>query len=160
MRVAVVYYSMSNNTEYVAKKIKERMDCDLIRLNPVKEYPSKGIMKFFWGGKSAMMGEMPPLEPYQFDANIYDYIIFGSPVWAARFAPPIKTFINENINKLKYRKIGAYVCYSGSGADAALDRLEESLGKPLENKLTLIDPMNKPSSSKEQAIEEFISRIN
>ena len=41
MKVAIVYYSMSGNTEYVAKKISEKMDADLIELMPEKEYPNK-----------------------------------------------------------------------------------------------------------------------
>ena len=62
MRKVVVYYSMSGNVDYVAKMIAKKIRADLIRLIPKKEYPSKGFQKFYWGGKSAIMGDMPELE--------------------------------------------------------------------------------------------------
>ena len=54
MKTAIVYYSMSGNTEYVANCIKERVGADLIKIVPTKEYPSKGAMKFIWGGVMKM----------------------------------------------------------------------------------------------------------
>ena len=71
MKKAIVYYSMSGNTEYVAKYIAEKVNVDLIRIEPKKQYPNKGFRKFFWGGKSALMGETPELESYSFDESKY-----------------------------------------------------------------------------------------
>jgi len=62
MKTIVVYYSMSGNTKYVADLIKKELKCDTLELKPVKEYPSKGFKKFFWGGKSSVMKESPNLE--------------------------------------------------------------------------------------------------
>ena len=50
MKTAVVYYSMSGNTELAAERIAAVLGADLIRLTPVKAYPDKGFRKFFWGG--------------------------------------------------------------------------------------------------------------
>ena len=106
---AIVYYSMSGNTEYVSDYIAGKVDADLIRIIPQKEYPNSGFKKFFWGGKSAVMGETPALEPYEFDGDKYDHIIFGTPVWASCFVPPIRTFIKENKEKLVGKKISVFV---------------------------------------------------
>ncbi len=159
MRVAVIYYSMFNNGEYVAKKIQEKINnCDLIRIYPVKEYPSKGLRMFFHGGKGAMQGEMPELKEYDFDANKYDYIIIGSPVWASRITPPIRTFINDNRDKLLNKKIGAYVT-SGGGCPKALDRLEDFLGKKIDNKLDIVLPLQRKNEDTDKKIDEFIERV-
>lgn len=87
MRTAIAYYSMSGNTKYVADKIagelKDSDEVDIIRIDPEKAYPDKGARKFFWGGKSAVMGEKPKVQPYEFEAEQYDRIIIGTPVWAA-----------------------------------------------------------------------------
>ena len=160
MKVAIIYYSMSGNVEYVAKKIAERVDADLIRIVPKKEYPNKGFKKFFWGGKSAVMGETPELEDYSFDETLYDYIIFGSPVWAARFTPPIRTFIKDNKDKLKDKKIAAFACYSGSGADKAIEQLKAYIGiDKFDAELKLIDPKDRHSDEKDKQIEEFSNKI-
>ena len=96
MKIAIVFYSMSGNTEYVANEISKRIDVDLIKIEPEKTYHDSGMKKFFWGGKSAIMGETPNLKSYNFNSNKYDLIIFGTPVWASNFTPPIRTFIKEN----------------------------------------------------------------
>ena len=69
MKSLVVYYSMSGNVKQTAELISEVSGADLLALHPVKEYPSKGAKKFIWGGKSALMGDKPKLQPYIFEAK-------------------------------------------------------------------------------------------
>ena len=104
MKKAIIYYSMSGNTDYVANYIAEKTNSDLIRIEPKKEYPNKGFIKFLWGGKSAIMGETPPLEKYEFDSDLYDYLVIGTPVWASSFTPPIRTFSISTICTLLFVK--------------------------------------------------------
>ena len=113
MKTAVVYYSMSGNSEFTAKKISDKIGADLIKIQPEKAYPDKGIRKFIWGGKSAVMGDTPKLLPYEFDADKYDEIIFGFPVWASSPAPPIKSFIKENLSKISDKSFSVFACCMG-----------------------------------------------
>ena len=160
MKKAIVYYSMSGNTEFVAKKISEKIDADLIKIQPKKEYPNKGLRKFLWGGKSAVMAETPELEQYEFDSEKYDCIIFGTPVWASSFTPPIRTFIKENKEKIKEKKIAVYMCFMGGGADKALMKLKKVLDiNDFNAELILIDPKEKNSPEKEKQIEEFCEKL-
>lgn len=159
-KIAIVYYSMSENTDYVAKNIFKKMEADLIRIVPKKEYPDTGFKKFFWGGKSAVMKETPTLEKYEFDSNKYDYIVFGTPVWASSFAPPIRTFIEENKENLKDKKIAVFVCYSGMGADKAIEKLKKCLEiNDFCSKLTLVDPREKELDENKEEIDEFCEEI-
>ena len=121
MKTAVVYYSMSGNTDYTAKSIAEGLDADLIEIRPEKAYPDKGFRKFFWGGKSAVMAEKPELRPYQYEAGKYDTVIFGFPVWAGNVAPPIRTFIRDS--KPEAARFAAFACQGGSGAEKRLRRM-------------------------------------
>ena len=41
MKTAVVYYSMSGNCKFVAEQIATVLQCDQIRVEPVKSYPDK-----------------------------------------------------------------------------------------------------------------------
>ena len=120
MKTLIVYYTLEGNTHYAAKKIASAIGADVLRINPVKTYPKKGFRKFFWGGKSAVMAETPELEPYTFDAFSYDRIVFGFPVWAGNVTPPIRTFIKDN--ELSGKRIAAFACQSGSGAEKAFER--------------------------------------
>ena len=158
MKALIVYYSMGGNTEYVAKKIAQQIDADLLRLEPEKEYPSSGFKKFLCGGKSAVMAEKPKLKPYQFNADIYDMIVFGFPVWAGNITPPIRTFINDN--NLKAAQYAAYACQSGSGAEKAFSKLKECLGHDLAKTMVLIDPKDKYDPAKDLQIDEFCQTLN
>lgn len=163
MRTAIVYYSMSGNTKYVADKIADGLkasgEVDIIRIESKKAYPDKGAKKFFWGGKSAVMGETPALQPYEFNMAKYDRIIFGTPVWASTFVPPLRTFIHENPD-VKGKKIAVFTCFSGGGADKAIDKMKKYLGvKNFEAELILIDPKDKVKAEDDVQIAEFCSAL-
>ena len=157
MRTAIVYYSMSGNTRFVAERIAEKVNADIIRIQPIKSYPNQGVKKFIWGGKSAVMGEKPQLEPYEFKLGQYDRIIFGTPVWASNFAPPIRTFIHDNRSVLE-KKIAVFMCFSGGGADKAMDKMKKYIGvDKFEAELVLVDPKKNVKPENDAKIEEFCS---
>ena len=96
MKRLIVYFSLEGNTEYIAEELSKTLSADKLRLIPKKTLHTSGFGKFFWNGKSAVMAEKPELEPYDVDLSAYDQIIFGFPVWAGTFTPPLRTFISEN----------------------------------------------------------------
>ena len=158
MKSLIVYYSLEGNTEYAAGKIASELGADILKIEPVKTYPDKGFRKFFWGGKSAVMAETPELKPYDFEADKYDRIIFGFPVWAGNVTPPIRTFVKDN--NLKGKHISAFACQSGSGAEKAFEKLKGALEiEKLEAELVLIDPMNRPNEANEKKIKGFCARL-
>ena len=158
MKTLIVYYSHDGNTEDTAKKIASACGFDLLRIAPAKAYPESGFRKFFWGGKSAVMAETPKLEPYTFDAEAYDRVIFGFPVWAGNVTPPIRTFVKEQ--DLRGKRIAAFACQSGAGAEKAFGKLKAALGiETLEAELVLIDPKDKPSAENEKKLEAFCTEL-
>ena len=160
MKTLVVYYSLEGNTEYVAKKIAAATGADLLRLVPKKAYRDKGLAKFFWGGKSAVMGEKPALEPYDVDLASYDRIVLGFPVWAGSFTPPLRTFVDEHKGELKGKRVSAFACQSGSGAEKALAKLRSFAGiDTFERQAILIDPKEKTSPETDAKIDAFCSRL-
>ena len=155
----VVYYSLEGNTEYAANAIASAIGADLLRIEPVKAYPGSGFKKFFWGGKSAVMAESPALRPYAFEPEKYERIIIGFPVWAGNVAPPIRTFVKEN--DLSGKRIAAFACESGAGAEKAFGKLKRCPGiEKLEAELILIDPKKKPSAENEANIRTFCERLS
>jgi len=156
MKSVIVYYSMSGNVCMVAEEVAKHLGADLLEIKPVKAYPDKGIIKFLWGGKCAVMGETPKLEPYTFDAEGYDTIIFGTPVWASNITPPLRSFIKENADALNGKRVAAFVCYAGGGADKAIGKLKALLGvATLAGELILVDPKDKPQAEHLSQIEAF-----
>ena len=161
MKKILVYYSMTGNTDYVAKFIKNIIDIDLLRIEPVKEYPNSGFKKFFWGGKSALMKETPNLNKYIFKADKYDEIIIGSPIWAGNIAPPIRTFIKENKDKLSNKKISLVISNSGGNPNRAVEGVKKELNiKKINAILVLKDPKDKPQTANLEKINDFINEID
>lgn len=160
MKTAVIYYSMSLNTFYVASIIAKELKADLICLEPEEAYPDSGVKKYFWGGRSALMKDKPALKPYSFEADKYDVIILGTPVWASCYTPPLRTFIEKYGQQLKKKRLGAFACYSGIGASKALDKLKNDLAiKDFGATLTIVDPKDKKSTEKDNRILDFCHRI-
>ena len=169
MKTAIVYYSMSENTTWIAERVAEVIgkkdpseSVDLIRIEPVKAYPSTGAKKFIWGGKAATMKNKPKLVPYEFDADRYDRIIIGTPVWAGTFTPPIRSFIEENRNELEGKKIAAFASSSGGQdqSDKALSKLKKFLGlESLIAEFGLTDPKDKPEEKNDALIRDFCEKI-
>ncbi len=159
MKTAIVFYSMSGNTAFAARRIAELLHADMIEITPRKAYPDKGFRKFLWGGKSAVMAETPALVPCEFEAEQYEQIIFGFPVWAGNVAPPLRTFVRDRQKELKGKRIAAFACQSGSGAQKAFAKLAACLGiDRFAAEMILIDPKDKPKPDTEEKISEFCGR--
>ena len=159
MKTAIVYYSMSENTKYVADKIAEKIEADIIQIKPVKAYPDEGAKKFIWGGKSVVMGEKPILQPYEFSVEKYDRIILGTPVWASNFTPPVRTFIKENPD-IRGKKIAVFTCFSGGGADKAIKKMKKYIGiEEFEAELILVDPKENRKVEDDEKIDAFCQRL-
>lgn len=160
MKRLIVYFSLEGNTEYIADELSKTLSADKLKLIPKKAYATSGFSKFFWGGKSAVMAEKPELEPYEADLTAYDEIIFGFPVWAGTFTPPLRTFIIENKAALKDKKIAAFACQSGSGAEKAFAKLQECLGvDSFVETAIFIDPKSKPSEENALKLSLFVKKL-
>ena len=160
MKDLIVFYSLEGNTGYVAEKLRDRLDADVLVLVPKRAYSDKGFTKFLWGGKSAIMGEKPELEDYEADLSKYGRIIFGFPVWASNFTPPLRTFIEDNREGLAGKRFAAFACQAGSGAEKALIKLEKYLQETaFEQTAVFIDPKAKQSAEKDRQIDEFADAL-
>ena len=160
MESIIVYYSMLGNTEYAADKIAKATGSDVLRIAPDKAYPDKGAKKFLWGGRSAVLGEKPKLLPYDFKADDYDLVILGTPVWASNITPPLRTFVSDNKESLRGKRLAVFTCYSGGGAEKAIGKLQKLLEiDSFEAELILTDPKNKPSEENEAKLDSFCAKI-
>lgn len=155
MKTLIVYYSMGGNTAFAAQRIADKLGAETLRLEVQNAYPEKGAKKFFFGGKSALMGEKPALKPYDFDGSV-ERVVFGFPVWASRVTPPLRSFIEENRAALGNLRVAAFACQMGGGGEKALESLRAFLGvEAFEAQTILIDPKDKPSEKNERLIEDF-----
>ncbi len=124
MKILVAYYSLGGNTKFIAETIAQEIGADILALKLKKEISSKGFMKYFWGGRQAIMKKEPELLPLDKDATQYDVIFIGTPIWAWTFTPPIRTFFSQV--KLKGKKIALFTTSEG-GAGKTFNNMKEKL---------------------------------
>lgn len=157
MKIAVVYYSLEGNTKFAAEKIAERLGADPIELKCVKAFPTGKVGKFFWGGKSVAFGEKPELMPYDFNADDYDVVVIGSPVWASKYASPLKTFFAEN--DISGKRLGFFVCSAGGKTDKCFAEMKRDAKQEGAATLSLIDPLKKQTPENDAKIDKFCERL-
>lgn len=160
MKTLIVYYSLEGNTKYVAEKIAEQTGADLLCLEPEKAYPTGKVTKYLWGGRSAVMGDTPELKPYTLELQTYDTVIFGTPVWASTYTPPLRTFIKKHKDELKNKKIAFFACSAGGSAEKCFVNLQEELGcSEIVATLRLTDPAQRQKNQNDTEIEAFCKKI-
>ena len=158
MRTAVVFYSLEGNVRYAAEKTAKALDAVMVELVPVKAYPDKGIKKFMWGGKAAVMKDKPELQPYGFSAGDYDLVVLCTPVWAGTFTPPLRSFLAEN--DLSGRKVAVIASSSGGNADKCILQLQKEAGvEKLVAQVSLVDPKARPTEENEARLAAFIRQL-
>ena len=68
--------------------------------------------------------------------------------------------MKENREALQEKKIAAFACQSGSGAEKAFGKLKGLLGiEAFEAELILIDPKTKEDPANEDRIREFCQKL-
>ena len=153
MRTLIAYFSLEGSTAYIAEELARRLGADTLRLRPLEAYHTGGFKKYFWGGKSAVMGEAPELESYDIDPAGYDLVVLGTPVWAGRCTPPLRTFLSQH--SLAGKRVAAFAGASGSFPLRAFDRLAELAGTPL----VCTELFRDPRTGKDPAVNEKLDRF-
>ncbi len=110
LRVLVVYYSFEGNPKLIAEAIAEETDCRILKLDVEKPIVNIST-KYVVGGKQVILKEKPKLMPYNFDAENYDLLFIGTPVWAWNYSPALRTFFSENM--IQNKKIALFSCNGG-----------------------------------------------
>ncbi len=149
MKTLVIYYSLEGNTRLIAQAIAQVTGADILELKPETEPPSKGFMKYFWGGRQVMTKEQPQLLPLGKDPQAYDLIFVGTPVWAFSYAPALATFFSQV--KIAGKKIGLFCC-SGGGKGKTLEKMAQRLeGNEIAGQIHFVEPLRRGQS---QAVEK------
>ena len=158
MAFAVIYFSLEGNTKFAAQRLAGELRADQLPLIPVKKYPMGKFSKYFWAGKSAFFREAPKLEAYRFDADKYNAILLGTPIWASTFAPPLRTFLRAN--RLAGKKVAFFASCSGGSADKCFEELKkEAPGSIVLDTLKLIDPAKGEKPEEARRMVDFCAKL-
>jgi len=150
-KILIAYYSLEGNVDFVARNLAKEIGADLFRIETVKEYPKKGLAKFFHGGKDAVTNACPELKTPLPDLTPYDLIVIGTPVWASRPASPINTILKSA--DFTGKKIAAFASSAGGNTGKTFDAI--STGLKNKGRLFATASFKNPLRSNEAATEEI-----
>ncbi len=159
MKPLIVYYSLEGHTRFIADTLAKQLDADQFELKPQKEFPTGGFRKFFWGGKSVLLNEKPPLTNETIVLENYDPIFLGTPIWASSYAPPITTFLSTY--EIRGKRLAFFACSSGGNAKRCWEKLQKALGgqNTILGTIDFVDPKPEESPEIESRVSGWLSEI-
>ena len=120
-KILIAYYSLEGNVDFLARELAKETGADLFRIETVKEYPKKGLAKFFHGGKDAVLNVRPELKAALLDLSAYDTVVIGTPVWASRPASPINTVLASA--DFAGKRLAAFASSAGGNVGRTFDMI-------------------------------------
>lgn len=157
MKRLIVYYSLSGNTEEVCKKIAEKLNCDILKIDTVKAMPTSFVGRIIVGGGQVAFNKIPEIKPINKDISFYDEIFIGTPIWNSKGVPAINTFLKDD--SVCKKVTGLIITSGGGNIDKCLKGLENKIPN-VKYKVSLLDRKHKDYEFNNEKINKFIETIN
>ncbi|MBQ7524729.1 MAG: flavodoxin [Alphaproteobacteria bacterium] len=122
-KTLVVYYSVSGNTEGIAKQIQSKLNCDIKELETKEAYPSdyEELTKV---AKEQLEKDTTPELKEDVDVSNYDIVFVGTPVWWSKMAVPVKAFLKGG--NFSGKTIIPFITHGGSGRCSIPEDMRET----------------------------------
>ena len=153
----VVYYSLSGNTEEAAKKIAEKLEADIIKIDTEKAMPKGFAARIIVGGGQVMMNYIPKLKPLEKDPADYDELILGSPIWNSKGVPAINAFLQDE--KAAAKVTSLFFLSGGGDTKKGLEAITKKLPN-MKNSVSLLDKKHQDSKDNDAKIQKFVEIVN
>ena len=129
MKCAVVYFSWSGNTRFAAETIAKKTGADLYEIKAETPYNSN-YGKCCDEAKPECYGKtLRPIKPIEgLDLAKYDLVFVGSPNWWGTMAPPVRTWVSQNKDALKGKKVCLFQTHGGGGMQRVGKEFAETVG--------------------------------
>jgi len=124
MKILVAYYSRTGTTKKVAEEISKTLKADLDEI--VDKKNRTGALGYVIAGKDASLKKLTEIN-FKKDPKNYDLVILGTPTWAWKMTPALRTYLNQNNSKLK--NLAYFVTMGGSGGDSVIKEIEKIVNK-------------------------------
>jgi len=89
MKSIVIYYSNKGSNGFLAKKVAEKLSCEIEKIRPRLD-----VQLFL------MMGISFGIKPIKANLTEYDRVILCGPIWVGKFITPLKVFVKKYKNEI------------------------------------------------------------
>jgi flavodoxin len=157
-RKLVVYYSLDGSTRFVAQAIAEETGADLLELQPRRPMPAGGL-RYALGGMQAVFGARPALQALNRDPDEYDLVFIGTPIWASRMTPAVRSFLLQA--NLKGKKVALFCTFRGNPGKTFETMRESLAGNEIVGQTEFLEPLKNETENTARAqgwAREMVSR--
>lgn len=130
-KVAVVYFSWSpdGNTRFAAQTIAKAASADIFEIKAEVPY-SSDFNDCCDEAKPECYGKkLRAIKPVEgLDLAKYDVVFFGTPNWWGTIAPPLRTFLTQNLGGLKGKTVCLFQTHGGGGMQRLGKEFAEVVG--------------------------------
>lgn len=131
MKNLIVYYSFTSNNEKIAEYLRNKLSCDIDRIETVKK--RNGFSILF----DLVFKRNPAIKSIPHYLSNYEHVIFIAPIWAGKVATPLKTFLLREKGNIKSY---SFITLCGGGNPKQKQNIENELTSIVEKKpLNLIE---------------------
>ena len=129
MKILIVYYSKTGKTKEIAHSIaNELADGNEVKMRRVRMKDEKNLLAtYLLDTKKAIRREKPEIEVLNYDHKEYDLILLGTPVWSAKPAPAINTYLDRS--NFKDKRVALFATLRMMGGERVVGILTEEIEK-------------------------------
>ncbi len=95
MKRIVVYYSYTGNTKKIAEEVKNKLNCDILELEPENAFSDDYDEVVEEYQNNSIDNKEVPIKDINVNLDEYDEIIIGTPVWWYTISPVVVTFLKK-----------------------------------------------------------------
>jgi flavodoxin len=145
----VVYYSRTGSTKFVAQAIASELGADLEEV--VDHKKREGKLGWIVAGKDSTQEKQTEIAPTVHNIADYDLIVVGTPIWAWKPTPAIRTYVTKN--SLAGKKVALFFVMDASIKQAAEKTKELITGAVFVGELVLPKAMENKEETKKKVAE-------
>ena len=123
LKTVVVYFSLTGSTEFEAKKISEQLNADLCEVIDKKH--KKGKLIYLRGGAASLREKLTKIEITK-PIEDYNFFVVGSPIWAGKITPAIRTFLS--LTDLSDKNGAFFFFFCGDKPEKSLENMRKTIG--------------------------------
>jgi len=121
MKILVAYYSRTGTTRTVGEAIAKELDADCDEIVDLKKRAGLRPIRFLIAGRDAMSKKLTSIR-FERSADDYDLIVIGTPVWAGKMTPAVRTYLG--IQRLDGKRV-AFFCTDGGGHKKVFEEMRK-----------------------------------
>ncbi|MDP2925925.1 MAG: hypothetical protein Q8N99_06140 [Nanoarchaeota archaeon] len=154
MKTLIAYYSRTGTTKKIARELAEYLSADEEGIIDLTD--RDGAIGYIKSRKDALLGKTTNIKTPVNDPREYDLVLLGTPVWAGRMAPAMRTYMK--FHKDRFGNVACFCTMKGASSRIVLKQIEKGIGK---KPLALMSLQTKEAKENlhEKKIKDFIKQI-